>query len=1378
MKKLSQILENTLWKDADEKAELIANQKEVSRAFVINFFGMLGLLNRATNKRAVVSYFKRDKQVKIDNIGDDNNNTSLVIKLMDDAGVFKNSQTVTEITRFLAKMKTGTIDTVDDDIVRGWANSLRLNKMKLTGGILGTKFADFRKGKITLSEFSAAVDKVIPKHKKFGGEYKKVLAKAKPTDVDSKIADKLDLSTLAKTLPDDFADDSSDKPAAATSADNATADTSSDAGAATEPEKEPEPDVPPVSAENKRMAIRYLMERYLDQYSANHDDRIRDLHGLVANTDRMPTFMNRAFANHNDYLIKLKNSVVAALDSGTEAGEVSWDEIKSVIMNDIVVFFRFAHAHMYGPHLIEAIGSDHDYFRALVSLKNPFRPGREETEWLPYILNLLDSGDWNPNASLPAMYPRELTIGQLKKIFELELYRSVGLDNAEDYLQYEKLVEKYDAEGTLLKMTTKITGRMPEKSSVMYSNLSDEAKEAYDRIYEKIRGVLPALDTLEALEVAEAHQGHYSAEEDKLILLHNRLGKKYEEGMRMYNTIDGSNLKPDWADAVMKYADIVDKEKATKQMVILLLTYSGTLKSVSEKYLKKYNDAINNEMKLWNVNGSLFNRMLDDWMFNIKHLAATNDFDPSSLCKHFKQVGEWPSTISTGYGNITKWMKVITEKMIGTSVDGEYSKWLITYIQKHMDTLKGTDAFYSGPRRATIASNMELFGADTEEKQEYLNDLYDAALERDPEDGEISVLQTKGIKAVFNALGDPEMEKLLVFGPRQAIGAHVFEVNIRNTMEKTENEEELKKFLTELREKQGQDALDEAHPTIGFVSRVIIDGEESINSMTDTTLIAASHSPNWDSIMRKVPDDMKEKMGLSLTKGLMKWIEDYNEGRLVGPEELARIMSSDYLDDNAEASKLFLEKMSDPNSKVMTEIFSKESVKGIRRRDSKRRVKDAIFGAILDNIEGPNAALADKVYQALDPAFKGGVRNAIGGAGMIKHQLEGDVIKPFEKMTNSRIKQILRFNDMDMDEIIKGSKVRSKKKEPISSYYNRVQDHMEDNEDTGLGFANVEEQPMQQVELDKMSVDLIRKYHAGRHGNVYPKVHKVFNVKLDDSEYQEFLKWHFDNNQVPEKVDPCFHGTGGIAASMILRFGFRVLKQGDGLITGRMLGDGIYFANKIDKSLQYVSNGGYTRGVGTKGYLFVMNSVLGKKGQDYQAAGLGGDSIRSAEWCVVDARKQLKILTAYEVEIINGRMVKDMKASLNEDINGKRLGDIVSESNEEIESFTFHDGLFPVYSHGADGQPEVEYYSYLDDWKDKVPYGVEVEPGFNGMVTVSFRNALTTAFHHLAYSDEMSVASREYQRMFMSRVPEPVYPADDEEDAKMPAEPERTEVPY
>lgn len=106
----------------------------------------------------------------------------------------------------------------------------------------------------------------------------------------------------------------------------------------------------------------------------------------------------------------------------------------------------------------------------------------------------------------------------------------------------------------------------------------------------------------------------------------------------------------------------------------------------------------------------------------------------------------------------------------------------------------------------------------------------------------------------------------------------------------------------------------------------------------------------------------------------------------------------------------------------------------------------------------------------------------------------------------------------------------------------------------------------------------------------------------------------------PGIMKPVFHGTGSIGASMILRYGFKVISSSDPSVVDRMLGDGIYFSNVLDKVAQYVGDEGFSRKKGIQGYIFEMMASLGKINRDYKSAGTGSifdvKSTVSPEWVV------------------------------------------------------------------------------------------------------------------------------------------------------------------
>ena len=82
---------------------------------------------------------------------------------------------------------------------------------------------------------------------------------------------------------------------------------------------------------------------------------------------------------------------------------------------------------------------------------------------------------------------------------------------------------------------------------------------------------------------------------------------------------------------------------------------------------------------------------------------------------------------------------------------------------------------------------------------------------------------------------------------------------------------------------------------------------------------------------------------------------------------------------------------------------------------------------------------------------------------------------------------------------------------------------------------------------------------------------------------------------------------------------------------------------------------------------------------------MGGDGIRSPEWCVFDANRQLKIYKAFEVELVPKQEIRDLKQkyNINEENTMKLTAfkEFIKESDDvpkPVTSFIFVDGTIPV----------------------------------------------------------------------------------------------------
>lgn len=344
-------------------------------------------------------------------------------------------------------------------------------------------------------------------------------------------------------------------------------------------------------------------------------------------------------------------------------------------------------------------------------------------------------------------------------------------------------------------------------------------------------------------------------------------------------------------------------------------------------------------------------------------------------------------------------------------------------------------------------------------------------------------------------------------------------------------------------------------------------------------------------------------------------------------------------------------------------------------KSRKQEYVDVLTGIVQDSIGTDVEDFVNDIVDALSPHVVQKMRgNLVGGAVLIDEIQKGD-IKPFDKIDAARLKKIFLYNDLDMSALLAGVVEKKKKNESYVQYFARAKQSI-NNKKLMVDSKVKEDKTADAKAINKI---MIQRDHAGKHGDTYPKIDKVYNASLEFPEFWEFRK----RKPQDGSIVPAYHGTGGIAAGMILRYGFKVIKSTDPSVVGRMLGDGIYFSNKIDKVSQYVSNGGYSRQHGQKGYVMEMDTNLGTERVDYRAAGVrGGDNIRSPEWCVVDPKAQLRITKVYEVTLVSKATVDK---HLNEGVQYAGLKGFRQHLKEEVvkdlgnvTSFVFRNGMIPI----------------------------------------------------------------------------------------------------
>lgn len=435
-----------------------------------------------------------------------------------------------------------------------------------------------------------------------------------------------------------------------------------------------------------------------------------------------------------------------------------------------------------------------------------------------------------------------------------------------------------------------------------------------------------------------------------------------------------------------------------------------------------------------------------------------------------------------------------------------------------------------------------------------------------------------------------------------------------------------------------------------------------------------------------------------------------------------------------------------------TKFFDGQVYKDTRKRDEKTEFKDLISAVMYDCIGTDVEDYFSDVLETMPGAIIGHIRQNLVGMNAIATEIQNSQIVPFASLGENRLREILSMNDVNLAQIASGSIPRKKKNQKWVDYFKTAKVNTNDNKKwlTEPKVTPITHTAPEVLKLTKY----LNGFRAGRHGNIYLKVIKEFDAHVKFPEFDEFRK----NAPGGDKtVVPAFHGTGGIAASMILRYGFKVIKSSDALVVARMLGDGIYFSNKIDKACLYLGNEGYARYTGIQGYVFSLDVNLGQRGHnrltgDYLDAGLGGDKILSPEWCVRDPKKQLAIKKVYEVVTISDYEYNNLVRGIKENTDTMSFKQhMLTEGtikDNNMSTFRFRDGMIPI----IDERDNVTYIDFEDVIKNKILPAEMIQYSGQGPVVV-FENTPKQESYDFRYAETMnSTQFRAYAKYFKKAV--------------------------
>ena len=1239
--------ENSFYTVQKEKDDFINNDKLVINAFFFSFIMPLGFLDSAKNNDKVKLYFRGDQKLKIDNINDNNNDNSLIIKIMSDKGFFKSPQTSNEITRFLVKVKSGQVTSVDEKILRGWIEQIKADKLvgssavvkKLTkafldGGSLGS-FADGLKANAKVTRWkqlefydTAKVLRIDPAKKRAAPA--SAATDSKPGAVDTPSTAPTSVATPAPSTRGR----KTSKPAGKV----AWSDTDtmiSEFARGTDIDASYKH-----TAKNREEFLKDIAKRYKDGLL---DDK--DVNPMIEFLKKFPMSQNKVqdailgtvpsggrYSYRSPMVSKgvlsiVKSNFFELFDKGSASKAVKayLKSIVNSIMGDLT--------ELVSPKDMEEFKNSYSaFFQSNIVQNNQGELGKygswgQGDRWKifnafmfsktdeDFLSNLLNARVISKNSSGGYTYNFDKAIkSQQGHMGSLDLIRSKGVQQPS---RMEEVVDYISRNSQIAwDMVEVLIG---DDKDEFYKWLNSLPKAEYDEV---------AVKGLYSSDNAD-QRWHPTAIKDFIenispeVLIKNSIAVR----STFYRIDIKDKLKSDVATLATKR--ILNHIATADLAKIIGLNLSSAYGSTDQ-----YFQSIDNLYDLasqYNLLTSYKSTLADVFIEGVKNLIKLKE--KNRFVYITASVNSNPGSSNNYKDNI------LSNKQIE-----ELDLFLIQYANNKDLKISGPVSLYSD----MSSSNKKLI-------QSIVKDKGRAGLEIIQPIADEKFFDTLSTKDIVDTLGSPgKIYSFLSEKSRKPV--------IMNLLK----DESFRQSVVDVF-KQG-DGFGSHHRTAVFLN--ILSESEDVNVQL------------YDKIATSFVNGLeKDSYGYSSTMAYLSNQENFNNKSKVIYEKL--LLSADT---NMNKMKTeYRDFMTSAQDQFTTYVGKDRKGAEFLYQNTSKSMKRRLAGAYMNSTD-----------------FSTSAKEALANPD--------SPIKPFEKLTDKRIKEILRYNNVVSEET-KISDKHIRDFAAMDMYLRTEAKNRKPIED-----LQVEEVKMTAKELNQLTADMHRTKRNERHGREGMIIKRSFNVAIP-LQIESQKEW-IEKNPNQEIINPMYHGTGSIAASMILRYGFRVVKSGDPSVVGRMLGDGVYGAIHIDKSQQYVGDAGFSRRAGTKGYIFEMNAALGEQGTDYKAAGVGGrDGIRSPEWCVFTPNSQFKIFKAHEIEIVNEYTMKKIldenppSKAVREFVGDSGLGfkDFLKESVGALPtnytSYTFVNGLIP-----RDHDNMIDF----EEFKSPNPDMISLEPSAYG----------------------------------------------------------------
>lgn len=1229
--------ENSFYSLQKEKDAFLDNDKLIVNAFFFAFIMPLGFLDSAKVNDKVKVYFRNDKKLRIDNIGDENNDSSLIIKIMADKGFFKTTRTPNEITRFLVKVRSGQIDSIDENILRAWIGEIRPDKLigssavvkKLTkefldGGSLAT-FADALKSNSKVTRWKDTEFYTIAKALKIDPAKKKSAPSTTATSVEPDQKD-----TSVKTgVPDS---DTVQKPPSRSTANVST----------------PKPVGKLPWADSSTMMNEFRSGADIDS-KYKHTGKNRE------------DFLAVVIKSYKDDVIddKLLSSVVSFI----KKFPYSQNTVQQLIFSDVKTSSYSYRYRDPSSSFLKLVRSD--------------------------IMDLLDKGTANKSvkdyisSTITSIIRQMDNVNNVKEIEDIKN-------------SYQKFIQSNIVQNNLDKIIKYRYGQTEKMFEEFLFSISDE--DFLERLVK--RAII--IKTPSGSYTFDYNTSSISIMKD---LLRSKGVKQPSQIEIIIDVIDRNNKMP-WGS--MRTMTPEERKEFTEYLDKLSIEKYN-------QYAIKGLKAADDLTEAWQY------YLLKQFLERIEIITLlTNSIGRSSIYSSIR-IDQMPSNfIKIALDRMFSYLKnrsiveVFKDSTFSNAIDNLYDlAEKAGVVNQYKDIL--AKAYYDGVK--------ELINLRSRNRYMYIS-------------GSItkSSTETNPLRDLLSKEQIEEIDELLINQAyKQNTGISGSVSKYSNLSDK--NKELVKRILDDPTKDGGLAMLRQILDTGFFTSMKYEEVKRYVGN--PLTLTGMLPEDSKKSVLTNLLKDKRYQADVENAFTDLKNNRSYGSDRNVATLLQTLVESGDidvkFVNNVSGSLITYLENRKDFNSysgivsylnrqenfnnksKVVYEKFLLSADENMNKLKTEYRdfmsAAQEQFMSYVENDKKGAEYLYQKTSKSMKRRLAAQYMNMSDFSSSAKEAMSNPntPIRPFEKLTDKRVKEILRYNNVVSEE----TKIPDKHIRDFVSMDMYLRTEAKNRKP--LEDLKVEELKLTSKELNQLTADLHRTKRNERHGTAGMVIKKSFNVSIP-MQVKSQKEW-IEKDPTQQIINPMYHGTGSVAASMILRYGFRVIKSGDSSVVGRMLGDGVYGAIHIDKSQQYVGDSGFSRAIGTKGYIFEMNAALGQEGKDYRAAGVGGrDNIRSPEWCVFTPNSQFLIFKAHEVEIASESVMRTI-LSENPPANPVReqrennlkfksyLKEYVMEEPTNYTTYTFINGLIPT---GNDNMVDFE------DFKSPDPERITLEPSAFG----------------------------------------------------------------